>query len=49
MFMQPKPEPFRARSMGLCLVGHHSILFNSGNSYRLGLKETSTLGRPRSP
>src|SRR5438046_8506480 len=25
-FLPPRAEPLRARSMGLCLVGHHPIL-----------------------
>lgn len=49
MSIGARHEPFRARSMGLCLVGHHPVLPKSGDSYSLGLKETFMLVCPRSP
>ena len=44
----PRAEPFRARSIGLWLVGHHPILSEGGYSPGLGLNATCTLLCPRS-
>ncbi len=47
--LRPRAEPFRARSMGLWLVGHHPILSKGDNPKRLGLKRPFALLCPRSP
>ena len=44
----PRAEPFRARSIGLCLVGHRPIRSEGGYSPGPGLKATCTLLCPRS-
>jgi hypothetical protein len=47
--VRPRGEPFRSRSMVLCLAGHHPILSIGGNARRQGLKTTFALLCPRSP
>jgi hypothetical protein len=47
--VRPRGEPFRSRSMVLCLVGHHPVLSIGGNARRQGLKTTFALLCPRSP
>src|SRR5512145_446421 len=47
--VRPRGEPFRSRSMVLCLTGHHPVLSIGGNARRQGLKTTSALLCPRSP
>src|SRR5215831_21162262 len=42
--MRTTPEPFRARTMGLYLVGHHPPPLQGSYSHGLGLKETSRSG-----
>ena len=44
-----RTEPFRSRSIGLCLLGHHPLLSMGENIQRLGLKVTFPLLCPRSP
>jgi hypothetical protein len=39
----PRSEPFRARSIGLCLVGHHPVLSSGGYSHCTGQNATFTL------
>jgi hypothetical protein len=34
--VRPRGEPFRSRSMVLCLAGHHPVLSISGNARRQG-------------
>src|SRR5512145_493144 len=36
--VRPRGEPFRSRSMVLCLAGHHPVLSIGGNARRQGLK-----------
>src|SRR5512145_2890822 len=47
--VRPRGEPFRSRSMVLCLAGHHPVLSIGGNARRQGLKTTFALLCPRSP
>jgi hypothetical protein len=47
--VRPRVEPFRSRSMVLCLAGHHPVLSIGGNARRQGLKTTFALLCPRSP
>jgi hypothetical protein len=44
--VRPRGEPFRSRSVVLCLAGHHPVL---SNARRQGLKTTFALLCPRSP
>ncbi len=44
----PRAEPFRARSMGMYLVGHHPVRSKGGDLHRPGLNATSTFLCPRS-
>ena len=46
--LRPTTESFRARSMALCLVGHHPVLSKGENPKRLGLKRPFELLCPRS-
>ena len=45
----PREEPFRARTISLCLVGRHPIHSRSGYFSGRGLNASFTFGRPRSP
>jgi hypothetical protein len=47
--LRPRIEPFRSRSLGLCLVGPRPFLSMGENIQRLGLKVTFPLLCPRSP
>jgi hypothetical protein len=47
--VRPRGEPFRSRSMVVCLAGHHPVLSIGGNARRQGLKTTFALLCPRSP
>jgi hypothetical protein len=47
--VRPRGEPFRSRSMVLCLAGHHPVLSIGGNARRQSLKTTFALLCPRSP
>src|SRR5512134_3240704 len=47
--VRPRGEPFRSRSMVVCLAGHHTVLSIGGNARRQGLKTTFALLCPRSP
>ncbi len=44
----PLAEPFRARSMGHCLAGRHSVPSERGYSHGQGQNATSVLLCPRS-
>src|SRR5215470_12689308 len=44
ILLRTTPEPFRARTMGLCVVGDHPILSKVSYSHGLGLKKPSRSG-----
>src|ERR687891_92606 len=46
---KPRDKPFRPRSIGLYLVGHHPIRSNGGDSHGPGLNVTSTSPCPQPP
>jgi len=47
--LRPTTESFQARSMALCLVGHHPVLSKGEDPKRLGLICPLALRCPRSP
>jgi hypothetical protein len=44
---QPRGEPFQARAIELCLIGHHPIRSSGGYFNRPGLNASFTFACPR--